>query len=161
MVNENFIPQTETVYEVYELKNEIPTYEEFLKNYKVDERVKTSYESEIDNYGKLEKGYGPCVSCVDSVYRTVSNGSTEFKLEIRLVNVAGAVISQTVYSVKQARDAIMGIRYSRDDWGGSWSLGFFSGVNRERLVSGIIQLIDMHEKDGDPIDTTVSSISSW
>jgi len=43
MVNENLIPQTETVYEVYELKNEIPSYEEFMKNYKSDKAVEESY----------------------------------------------------------------------------------------------------------------------
>ena len=52
--NENLIPKTETV---YELKNEIPSYEEFLKTWKKDELVNASYESEING---LEKGYGPC-----------------------------------------------------------------------------------------------------
>jgi len=60
MVNENFIPKTETI---YELKDEIPSYEEFLKNYKVDERVKDSYESEMNAYAELGKGYGPCDTC--------------------------------------------------------------------------------------------------
>ena len=54
MVNENNIPKTETV---YELKNEIPTFEEFMKNYQADDNL---------NYGDLNsgdigtpKGYGP------------------------------------------------------------------------------------------------------
>ena len=34
MVNENIIPKTETVYEI---KNEIPTYEEFMETYKPSE----------------------------------------------------------------------------------------------------------------------------
>jgi len=45
--------------EVRYLNNEIPTYEEFLKNYKVDERIKDSYEAEYQD--KLLHGpqYGP------------------------------------------------------------------------------------------------------
>lgn len=54
MVNENLIPKTEMV---YELKNEVPTYEEFLKNYKGDENVENSYRLENQTQ---EKGYGPC-----------------------------------------------------------------------------------------------------
>ena len=57
MTKDNLIPKTETI---YELKTEIPTYEEFMKNYKSDELVSASYESEINSYGYLEKGYGPC-----------------------------------------------------------------------------------------------------
>jgi hypothetical protein len=54
MVNENIIPKTETV---YELKNEIPSFEEFMKDYK-DGNL---------NYADLNggsisevRGYGPC-----------------------------------------------------------------------------------------------------
>jgi ribosome-associated toxin RatA of RatAB toxin-antitoxin module len=43
MVNENLIPKTETV---YELKNEIPSYEEFIKTYKVDKVLEDNYEAE-------------------------------------------------------------------------------------------------------------------
>ena len=53
MVNENLIPQTETV---YKLKQEIPTYEEFMKNYKVDKVIENSYWLENQNQ---ERGYGP------------------------------------------------------------------------------------------------------
>ena len=62
MVNENLIPKTETV---YELKNEIPSFEEFMKDYKVDERVSDSYADELGSYGNIEveKGYGPCFVC--------------------------------------------------------------------------------------------------
>ena len=58
MVYENLIPKTETVYEI---KNKIPSYEEFLKDYKEDENL---------NYADLSggdlgeaKGYGPCFVC--------------------------------------------------------------------------------------------------
>jgi len=57
MVNNNGIPKTETVYEI---KNEIPSYEEFLKTYKSDDNL---------NYDDLNggdigevKGYGPCTN---------------------------------------------------------------------------------------------------
>jgi hypothetical protein len=57
MVKENLIPKTETVYEI---KSEIPSYEEFLKTYEKDGKVTESYEHEINAYGDLGKGYGPC-----------------------------------------------------------------------------------------------------
>ncbi|CAI2194689.1 17028_t:CDS:2, partial [Funneliformis geosporum] len=60
MVNENLIPKTETVCEI---KNEIPSFEEFMKNYKVNENL---------NYADLRggsvgevKGYGPCRNSTD------------------------------------------------------------------------------------------------
>lgn len=53
MVN-NLIPKFE---EIREIKTEIPTYEEFLKTYKSDDRVNASYNDEINS---LKKGYGPC-----------------------------------------------------------------------------------------------------
>ena len=58
MVKENLIPKTETV---YELKSEIPTFEEFMKTYESDEGVNyddLSY-SDISDKGK---GYEPCYS---------------------------------------------------------------------------------------------------
>jgi len=67
MVIENQIPKTETV---YELKNEVPSYEEFISNYEVDEKIIDSYQSEFRNYGSLGevKGCGPCTSsnCIHS-----------------------------------------------------------------------------------------------
>jgi hypothetical protein len=45
MVNENNIPKTETV---YELKNEIPSFEEFMKTYEYDERIINSYKDEVE-----------------------------------------------------------------------------------------------------------------
>jgi len=56
MVNENLIPKTEMV---YELKNEIPSFEEFMKTYRSDKVIENSYESEIDNYDNI-RSYGPC-----------------------------------------------------------------------------------------------------
>ena len=60
MVNNNYSVDLPKIVEVRYLNNEIPSYEEFLKNYKVDERVKASYESEMNAYAELGKGCGPC-----------------------------------------------------------------------------------------------------
>jgi len=60
MVKDNPYYIKENIYkteEVRYLNNEIPTYEEFLKTYKSDERVKVSYWFEIHSQ---IKGYGPC-----------------------------------------------------------------------------------------------------
>jgi len=56
------IPKIE---EVREIKNEIPTYEEFVKNYQADQETNNSYENEIESYSNIEtpKGYGPCYVC--------------------------------------------------------------------------------------------------
>jgi hypothetical protein len=55
MVNNNGIPKTEMV---YELKNEIPSYEEFMKTYKVDENL--NYDDLSSGSVSEAKGYGPC-----------------------------------------------------------------------------------------------------
>ncbi|CAI2182435.1 1269_t:CDS:2 [Funneliformis geosporum] len=53
------------VEEVHEVENYIPTYEEFLKNYQVDQAVNNSYENEIESYSDVgvNKGFGPCYVC--------------------------------------------------------------------------------------------------
>jgi hypothetical protein len=55
MVDENIIPKTETV---YELKNEVPSFEEFMKTYERDERV--NYDDLNGGDISETKGYGPC-----------------------------------------------------------------------------------------------------
>jgi hypothetical protein len=55
MVNENLIPKVE---EIHEIKNEIPSYEEFTKNYKSDELVSESYQTELE---AQIRGYGPMI----------------------------------------------------------------------------------------------------
>jgi hypothetical protein len=51
--------------EVREIKSEIPSYEEFLKNYQADQEVSDSYENEIESYSDVgaSKGFGPCYIC--------------------------------------------------------------------------------------------------
>lgn len=53
------------VEEVREVENEIPSYEEFLKNYNADEKVNNSYENELNSYSDIgiSKGFGPCHIC--------------------------------------------------------------------------------------------------
>ena len=58
MVNNNGIPKTEMVYEI---KNEIPSYEEFMKDYKVDENL--NYDDLNGGSVGEVKGYGPCYVC--------------------------------------------------------------------------------------------------
>ena len=56
MVNENLIPKTETV---YELKNEVPSYEEFLKTYKHDKASEALAEAEYQDRLLHGPQYGP------------------------------------------------------------------------------------------------------
>ena len=57
-IKEN-VPKIE---EIKEIENQIPTYEEFVKNYQTDQEVNESYENEIESYNGVgvSKGYGPC-----------------------------------------------------------------------------------------------------
>ncbi|CAG8745755.1 45329_t:CDS:10, partial [Gigaspora margarita] len=47
--------------EIREINNQIPTYEEFLKNYRANQEVNDSYENEIESYRNIEAPltYGP------------------------------------------------------------------------------------------------------
>jgi hypothetical protein len=58
MVIENQIPKTEMFYEI---KKEIPSFEEFMESYEVDKKVGESYDIEFDSYGdlRIDRSYGP------------------------------------------------------------------------------------------------------
>jgi hypothetical protein len=58
MVNENNLPKTETIYEI---KNEIPSFEEFMRDYKADESL--NYDDLNGGSIGEAKGYGPCYVC--------------------------------------------------------------------------------------------------
>ena len=98
MVNENFIPQTETV---YKLKQEIPTYEEFMKNYKVDKVIENSYWLENQNQ---ERGYGPCINCGSSSenfrfgYKTY-NTSFGFTIEYSHIYINGENLREDLHNI--------------------------------------------------------------
>jgi hypothetical protein len=68
----NIIPKENfpKIEEIREINNEIPTYEEFLKTYQVDQKVNDSYENEIESYSDIgvSKGYGPCSVCYKDTY---------------------------------------------------------------------------------------------
>jgi len=57
IVKENY----KQVEEVREIKNEYPSFEEFMKTYESDEGMIDSYENEVASYGDISniKGYGP------------------------------------------------------------------------------------------------------
>jgi len=67
MTKNYIIPKENTpkIEEIREIENQIPTYEEFLKNYNEDERVSDSYGNELSSYGDIgvSKGFGPCSVC--------------------------------------------------------------------------------------------------
>ena len=55
--NNNLIIENKKPFEtVYELKNEIPSFEEFLKTYENDEGVIDSYNNEVDGYKDIGVG---------------------------------------------------------------------------------------------------------
>jgi len=56
MVNENNIPKTETI---YELKNEVPSYEEFMKTYKSSGETDILAEAEYQDQVLHGPQYGP------------------------------------------------------------------------------------------------------
>lgn len=60
MVNNNGIPiEVKKSFEtVYELKNEVPSYEEFMKSYENDGKI--NYDDLSGNNIGTQKGYGPC-----------------------------------------------------------------------------------------------------
>ena len=58
MVYENLTPKTETVQEL-KAEYQIPTFEEFMKNYKSDEKVESIYELEYQNQVLSGPQYGP------------------------------------------------------------------------------------------------------
>jgi hypothetical protein len=56
MVNENIIPKTETIYEI---KSEIPSFEEFMKTYQTDEANEFLAEAEYQDKALHGPQYGP------------------------------------------------------------------------------------------------------
>ena len=64
MTKNNLIPKENKaqIEEIREIENQIPTYEEFLKNYNANEKVSESYENELNFYSDIgiSKGFGPC-----------------------------------------------------------------------------------------------------
>jgi hypothetical protein len=66
MVKNNGIPiEVKKPFEtVYEIKNETPSFEEFMENYEADDKVIDSYRDEVEYVnGWASKGSGPCQIC--------------------------------------------------------------------------------------------------
>jgi uncharacterized membrane protein len=63
--NEWVIPKNidKPIETVYEIKNEydVPSFEEFMKSYEVDEKVESSYRDELSGHESIgmSKNYGP------------------------------------------------------------------------------------------------------
>jgi len=80
-INPYLIPK-ENIYkteEVRYLNTEIPTYEEFMKTYKVDKATEATYRDEIN---ARERGYGPCQNsdcdCYCSSYECICNNYNNY-----------------------------------------------------------------------------------
>lgn len=104
MVNNNGIPieinkkPIETVYELKGNEYKVPSFEEFMKDYKVDEKVSESYQTEFgvcNNLG-FDKGHGPCswnnpnCSCYQSELQrqywvAINNNNTN--IEVNITNI--------------------------------------------------------------------------
>jgi len=111
MVNENIIPKTETV---YELKNEVPSFEEFMKNYNENKETVDSYENEFESYEDMRvKGtyYGP------GFWDTVWKGTKKvggFALAVSYATpIAPITMTATVVAVGSA--AVMK-EYGNEEW---------------------------------------------
>jgi len=143
----NLIMPKESIYkteEVRYLNTEIPTYEEFLKTYQVDEKVSVSYMSEIDG---LEKGYGPCYKCGESWIT--------FELEIVLKNSRGGWKKSTVYDIVDACKTASEIKEKKGFWNDNNPS--FSSRERNSLVDRIISAVDEHVRNSRNIDRTVTN----
>ena len=147
MVNENLIPKTETV---YELKNEIPSFEEFIKTYENDGNL--NYDDLSSGDIGTQKGYGPCSNC------SGSNRSLKFKLKIRLENCMGSRKSMTVNSTSSALAESLNIKSGWAHWEDGF-LDYFSQWDREKLAKRIKKEVEWHGR-GNNVDTSVCNKDS-
>jgi len=75
MVYENNIPKTETI---YELKNEVPSFEEFMQSYEMDERVNANYDLESKDRALHGPQYGPGNEKKNKGKKKTSGSGTEY-----------------------------------------------------------------------------------
>lgn len=149
MVNNNGIPlevNKKPLETVYEIKNEVPSFEEFMKNYESDDNL--NYDDLSGGDIGEAKGYGPCHSC--------GNRNLKFKLIILLKTIAGGEICGTVCSTDHAEQVAREIRNATGFWEDSILRGIYSKNSRELLANKIITRVDKH-KNGGSIDETVTS----
>jgi hypothetical protein len=91
MVSENNIPKTETIYEI---KNEIPSFEELMRDYKTDENL--NYDDLSGGSIGEVKGYGPCT---DGRSFSECNCSREELWEQRSINITNVTIQNSIYHI--------------------------------------------------------------
>ena len=118
--NNNLIPKENIIKteEIREIKNETPSFEEFMKTYEVDERVENSYQAELESYGDIgnKKGYGPIgeywqqsggtTGCGQVAQTTISRRI--FCLNVKCYNSGGGGGNRYAYSTSQA------LQYARE-----------------------------------------------
>lgn len=79
---------------VYELKDEykVPSFEEFMKVYEMDEKVEDSYHYEVDNHGdiRLVKSYGPGGEQSKEAWKTVGKITISTVGAVSIVATGGA-----------------------------------------------------------------------
>jgi len=142
-VNLNKPKSVEIVHELKGDEYKIPSFEEFMKDYQVDEKV---------NYADLEsgdigssKGYGPCNKC---------ENSKSFKLAIVLRNFLGSIKSMTVYNVDDAREEARKILQESGHWGEN-AINWFSSEDRQKLVDRINSAIYRHVNCNEDVNKVV------
>jgi len=120
MVNNNGIPiEVKKPFEtVYEIKNEIPSFEEFMKDYNADGKINDSYGGEFDSYGDIRvKGtyYGP--GFWDDIKGVVKPIATGALVVASVFPPTAAVAAPIAYTVIGAGAAATGIGHIADSEG--------------------------------------------
>jgi hypothetical protein len=121
MVNENIklIAENKKPIElVYELKNEVPSYEEFMKTYEGEKGAVDNYESEVDSYSDIRiKGtyYGP--GFWDDIKGVVKPIATGALVVASVFPPTAAVAAPIAYTVIGAGAAATGIGHVADSEG--------------------------------------------
>lgn len=142
MVNENLIPK-ENIYKteiVQELKQEIPSYEKFMRTYNANEAIVNSYEHEFTSYDNLsvEKGYGPMARLTLKIQYNVL-----FKLP------DGSFANK----YKTAADGLEGVReFLRKIESGEIQVVFMDNCSRRSKVmeDAVKECLRKKIRDGDP-----------
>jgi len=163
MVNEFKIPieNKRPVETVHELKDQVPSFEEFMKDYKVNEKV--SYDDlESGDIGN-SKGYGPCeyYSCpYSSRFYIEITCSSDFILYEKYTDSSWSPFYGTkLKNIQQARDFLK--RFQNEDEIGGYHIqekgNVFTPIKkntptcrrkRREIMNKLAEYIDIHERGG-------------
>src|SRR3954451_23766466 len=77
MINENLIPQTETVYELKE-EYKVPSFEEFMKTYELSEEAEILAETEYQDQVLNGSQYGPGKSDFKGLCRRIKSALSSY-----------------------------------------------------------------------------------